>query len=107
MSRRKGFTRDQRNAYTRLKALGLSDKAVAETWGISASWLSAVKNKRGRFGEAAVDSIEEGPPSSTTFDRFSGIERADNPLKVTFDELEQLALSGRSPRTRQLARKTS
>tara|TARA_R100001163_G_scaffold56556_1_gene44293 strand:- start:4625 stop:5116 length:492 start_codon:yes stop_codon:yes gene_type:complete len=86
-----------------LKALGLSDKAVAQQWGISPSWLSAVKNKRGRFGGSAKRSIEAPPKGTTTFDRFSGIERADDPLQITFDELEQLALSGRSPRTRKLA----
>lgn len=104
MSRRKGFTRDQRNTYRRLKSLGLSDKAVAQKWGVSAGWLSAVKNKRGRFGTVAKASITAPPRGTTTFDRFSGIDRADDPLQVTFDELEQLAIAGRSPRTRKLAR---
>jgi hypothetical protein len=87
-----------------LKSLGLSDKAVAQKWGVSAGWLSAVKNKRGRFGTVAKASITAPPRGTTTFDRFMGGERSDDPFQITYDELVELAKSGRSPRTRKLAR---
>ena len=103
MSGRKGFTRQQRNTYRGLKGLGLTDKQVASKWGVSAGWLSTVKNKRGRFGTVAKSSITRRPTGTTTFDRFMGGLRSDDPFQITYDELVELKDSGRSPRTRRLA----
>tara|TARA_R110001632_G_scaffold40180_1_gene100494 strand:- start:4452 stop:4988 length:537 start_codon:yes stop_codon:yes gene_type:complete len=103
MSGKKGFTRQQRNTYRGLKGLGLTDKQVASKWGVSAGWLSAVKNKRGRFGAVAKSSIQRPPTGTQSFDRFMGGMRSDDPYLITYDELVELSKSGSTPRTRKLA----
>lgn len=101
MSRRKGFTREQRRRYDSLKRLGLTDKEVASSFGISPSTLSRTKNKKTRLSQRSIDKLDA--PKPTVRDINTGTLISSDPTKITYEELQFLADVGRSPRTRKLA----
>ena len=101
MSRRKGFTREQRRRYDSLKRLKLSDKEIAKSFGISPSTLSRTKNKRSRLSQRSIDKINA--PKPMVRDTNTGTLVSTDPTKITYEELQFLADSGRAPRTRKLA----
>lgn len=92
-----GFTREQRTLYNRLKRTGLTDKAIADSWGISASNLSRVKNSRQRFGNRSIEKIETRNITAPVEDYGEDI------TKISYAELERLSESD-TPRTARLAR---
>jgi len=89
--KRRGFTVDQRRDYNRLKRTGLRDYEIAQEWGISKSYFSAVKNKRGRFGTDVKNRIDVAQSGGS--DLFS----------IDYTELERLSRSN-NPFTRRQAR---
>lgn len=100
------FTREQRRLYDKAKRQGLTDRAIAENWGISRSTLSRVKNTRGRLADRTVDRIF-GNLSRTTEDRRgdSVIIRASADDFISYDELKFLKDNSNNTRTIELARR--
>jgi hypothetical protein len=102
---RKGFTIGQRRAYDKLKRLGLTDKRVAETWGISPSTLSNTKLRKSRMSTRLETRRTDVRRGETSTDRWTGIKVAVDDTKITLAELQKLATQGGTPRTQKLARK--
>ena len=100
-ARRGGFTAEQRRLYDRAKKQGLSDRSIAESWGISPSTLSRTKNKRTRLSVRSVARIETST-RRVTVNEYGDV-RAEADYLITIDELQFLAARGRDPRTRRLA----
>lgn len=100
------FTREQRRIYDKAKRQGLTDRAIAENWGISRSTLSRVKNTRGRLADRTVDRIFSNL-SRTTEDRRgdSVIIRASADDFISYDELKFLRDNSNNTRTIELARR--
>ena len=96
------FTREQRRIYDKAKRQGLTDRAIAENWGIARSTLSRVKNTRGRLADRTVDRIFDNL-SRTQLDDRAGIDRAVADDYVSIDELLFLRDNGRDSRTVRLA----
>ena len=101
MARRRGFTREQRTLYDAAKKQGLTDRQVAEGWGISPSTLSRVKNKRGRLAPKTVERVRRNL-DRVELNEF-GEFRALSDTRITIDELLFLRQRGRDPRTRRIA----
>lgn len=99
--KRRGFTREQRRLYDAAKKQGLTDRQVAEGWGISPSTLSRVKNKRGRLSARSVDTVQRSL-ERVELNEF-GEYRAVSDTRITVDELLFLARRGRDSRTRRIA----
>ena len=103
MSRRKGFTRDQRQEYDRLSRLGLYDKDIAKSFGWSPATLSRTKRGLTRASRLSVERFNR--PAEMTRDRRTGTLVSSDVTKITYEELQMLADTGRAPRTRKLALK--
>ena len=66
MARKTGFTKTMYNEYRRSKSLGMTDKAVAQNWGISPSTLSRAKTgKTKRVSARTVDKMVVGITTGT------------------------------------------
>lgn len=102
-----GFTREQRRQYNRLKRTGLTDKAIAESWGLSPSTLSRVKNSERRFSNKSSEKIDNRNINADV-EEVEGFWRGESQYdesditKISFQELERLSESDR-PRTARLA----
>lgn len=103
MSRRKGFTRDQRREYDKLSRLGLYDKDIAEAFGWSPATLSRTKRGLTRASRASVQRFNR--PAQMSRDRRTGTLVSSDPTKITYEELQMLADTGRQTRTRKMALK--
>ena len=102
-----GFTREQRRQYNRLKRTGLTDKAIAESWGLSPSTLSRAKNSDSRLSRRSIEKIETRNERAD-IEEVEGFWRGEKEYdssditKISFQELERLAESDR-PRTAKIA----
>lgn len=104
MSRKTGFDRDTYNEYKRLKSLGLSDRQVAEQWGWSRSTLYNAKTGRTKRISARSQQRATRPkPDAQAYDARVGIDVAQDISRITYEELQRLATTGRDTRTRRLA----
>ena len=85
---RKGFTREQRNEYRRLKATGLSDGAVGRIWGVNPSTVSRTKRGLTRMRSRTWERVQAGEVGVG----FRG-EQIGKYSTITFGELSRMAES--------------
>lgn len=100
------FTREQRRIYDKAKRQGLTDRAIAENWGISRSTLSRVKNTNSRLADRTVGRIFDNL-SRTVEDRRgdSVILRASADDYISYGELRFLRDNSSNTRTIALAKR--
>lgn len=107
MSRKTGFDKETFNEYRRLKSLGLTEKQVAEQWGISTSTLyNARTGRTKRLSKRSQERVANPRYDRQDIDsrRAVPIAIAQDIGKITLQELQALADKGSTPRTRRLAK---
>lgn len=85
----------------------MTDKAIAESWGLSPSTISRVKNSKSRLSNKSINKIETRNERAA-IEEVEGFWRGESEYdssditKISFQELERLAESDR-PRTAKIA----